>query len=440
MQVFAVNNDKKGGIEAAGDNMFLALYNILWATALPFLACSSRLREGWTERLFAANTNIARADIWVQAASAGEAYLATQLIQKCNERGAHRIFITSSTSQGLTILRNCFAQIGSSNKRCTLGLGYFPFDMPLIIAKALDALRPRVFVVLETELWPGVFAQCKRRGIPVLIINGRLSKKSLKGHLYLARFWNKYGPSRVMAISDQDAKRFSTLFPKASVTKMKNMKFDRISFEQREQRTFQFDNETKNNSPLVILASIRKEEEPDILKAIVGLFRERPEVTIALFPRHMHRIRQWIKLLKRAGIEFVLRSEIRSFCHPSKVILWDVFGELANMYSLATAAFVGGTLRPCGGQNFLEALGAGIVPCIGPYWDNFLWIGREIVEKGLVREVRNVMELVKALSEAITQRRPKEEVISQATSYIKERQGGTDEAWYEITRWLNRGT
>ncbi len=416
--------------------MFLIAYNLAWAMALPFLACSSRLREGWKERLSLSGP-LPRADLWIQASSAGEAYLASQLAEKLTQETQLRVFVTCSTTQGLQIYKNFLSKIQWEQQRGNRGSGYFPFDMPLIVRRALDAVAARVLILLETELWPGLFSQCRRRGTPIVILNGRLSEKSLRRHLRLSRFWLKSAPDRVLAISEQDAVRFRRLFPDTSVGLMKNMKFDRISFETASGNQIGVPGRyAGNRSPVVVLGSVRKEEEQDIQQVIAGLLSKAPKVTIALFPRHMHRVGSWLKSLNRAGIDYVLRSEINDFIQPGKVILWNVFGELSRIYKIASAAFVGGTLRPCGGQNFLEPLGAGLVPCIGPYWDNFAWVGREIVELGLVREVKNAQELVEGLVRSIHDTMAKDEVIALAVEYVRQRQGGTEQACQEILRWL----
>jgi len=418
--------------------MFLTVYNLAWTTALPFLACSRRLRQGWKERLCLSGKT-RKADVWIQAASAGEAHLASQLAHRCIEERKISLFVTCSTAQGLEIFRNSSPGDSPWPRDCVTGSGYFPFDMPIIAGKALRAISPLMLAVMETELWPGLFTLAKRRGIPVIVLNGRLSDRSLRRHLRLAKFWRRYGPSRVLAISETDASRFAMLFPTASVDIMKNMKFDRIQFDNRQGGESLFGFAVPKGRPFIVLGSVRKEEEGDILDTITTLFDKRPDALVALFPRHMHRIRPWTRMLTSAGLSFELRSKITKGTVPaSRVILWDVFGELTQAYSVADAVFVGGTLRPCGGQNFLEPLASGIVPCIGPYWDNFVWIGKEIVQQGLVREVRSSQELAIALVGAIDGGGNRQEILDRAAFYIRQRQGGTAQAWEEIKRWVLR--
>ena len=421
-------------------SVFLVAYNLAWSVALPFLACSSRLRQGWGQRVFPSRFR-RRADLWIQASSAGEAYLATQLIESCPELNKKRVLITCSTTQGLEVLNKTLRPQGGQLQVNQVELGYFPFDMPFIMGKALENITPKAVVILETELWPGLLGQCKKQDIPVLLINGRLSERSYRRYMGFVSLWRRYAPSKILAVSEQDAQRFKNLYPQVSVDVMRNMKFDRISFKSRQAHKIKPKFlEGVATRTFVVLASIRKEEEADILEAIRGLYLKTPDVVIGLFPRHMHRVKAWVKLLKSEGIGFVLRSQTSSLDHPGMVILWDVFGELADIYGVATAVFVGGTLRPCGGQNFLEPLGSGLVPCIGPYWDNFAWVGKEIIRSGLVTEVRDVRELVDALMNEMQRKRDREEVMRKAAKYIGERQGGTERACKEILGLLAAGT
>lgn len=418
-------------------NLFLPAYNLAWSAALPFLALSSRLRQGWRERVFASRIR-RRVDLWIQASSAGEAYLACQLLQECPGLEGKSALVTCSTTQGLEVIRKTLHSSALASKGCRVESGYFPFDMPLIMDKAVEAVQPNAMVILETELWPGLLGQCKKRDIPVILLNGRLSGRSYRRYMKFPSLWRSHAPSKIMAVSEEDARRFKMLYPGIAVDVMKNMKFDRVLLNSAMTGSAPGAGVMQGleRSSLVVFASIRKEEESDVLEAIKKLKTRATEASIALFPRHMHRKRAWIKLLKSAGIDFVLRSKINTMYRRGQLILWDVFGELVQVYNVAAAVFVGGTLRPCGGQNFLEPLGSGLVPCIGPYWENFSWVGREIVESGLVTEVRDVAELVDALVRDLHMRRPREEVLRDAAHYIKERQGGTKQACREIVKWL----
>jgi 3-deoxy-D-manno-octulosonic-acid transferase len=151
----------------------------------------------------------------------------------------------------------------------------------------------------------------------------------------------------------------------------------------------------------------------------------------------MHRVKYWKQALDRLTIPWALRSESEEHVAYGTVILWDTFGELALAYQLSNAAFVGGSLAPVGGQNFLEALTCGVVPVIGPFWENFAWVGREIVDEGLVRNAGNWKEVADILVEAMTKSPSHETVREAALRYVRDRRGGTTRACRLVAEFLN---
>ena len=175
----------------------------------------------------------------------------------------------------------------------------------------------------------------------------------------------------------------------------------------------------------MVFGSVRKEEEPLVEKIILDILKRKPETVIGLFPRHMHRIKYWSDALDRMNIKWALRTNTVERAEKGSVILWDTFGELINAYRYADAAFLGGSLAPLGGQNFLEALNCGVIPVTGPFWDNFSWVGSEIVNEGLLRVAEDWQGVSDALIE-IMENPPlsREKVISEAGKYMKSRQGG----------------
>ena len=232
-------------------------------------------------------------------------------------------------------------------------------------------------------------------------------------------------PDRILAVSPEDADRYGCLYGAEHVSVMPNMKFDRI----RSNADGGHPNPVKKLIPpdasFVVLGSIRKEEEDAVGRMIGYLLDRRPDILIGLFPRHMPRISAWQDRLKAAGIPCHMRSQLASAVTVKSVILWDVFGELTNAYAQAAGVFVGGTLAPLGGQNFLEPMTCGLVPTIGPSWKTFNWVGRDLFEKGLVRVADNWRHAADALLETMAVSPSREEVLIRLDSYLAERKGGT---------------
>jgi 3-deoxy-D-manno-octulosonic-acid transferase len=180
------------------------------------------------------------------------------------------------------------------------------------------------------------------------------------------------------------------------------------------------------DNKLLVLASVRKEEEEQISRIIEKILLEMPDTVIALFPRHMHRIKKWQKILTRLNCKWTLKSKTETEILPGTVILWDGFGELASVYSKADAAFVGGSLARLGGQNFIEPISCGIIPVIGPYWDDFSWIGKEIFRNGLAIEGKNWQETAESLIRILRNPEKKTIIISKALDYFHKKRGGSE--------------
>lgn len=394
------------------NSLLLKVYSGLWAAASPLLKRNRRLADGFDQRLvpngwpgFAADDKNGPR-IWLQAASGGEARLAHSLLPAfiaalAQSHGPDKtvtcpkILCTSCTRQGLDVLQALPPEIGAAT-------GFFPLDAPALMDRALDAVRPHLLVLLETELWPGLLNAAKRRGIPVIIVNGRMTDKSRKAYSLLPFFWRAVAPARVLAISPDDSGRFAGLF-NCPVETMPNIKFDGLAQAAAAQPppSIRAGVGISEQTPLAVFASVREEEEDlliPVIKNIVKLEANGLSAAAAVAPRHMHRVDAWRKKLAKAGISFAPRSQSASFENSNiQVCLWDSFGELQALYASADAAFVGGSLAPLGGQNFLEAPALGVPALVGPHTGNFNWAGEDIFASGLVRRVSNADELDAAL-------------------------------------------
>jgi 3-deoxy-D-manno-octulosonic-acid transferase len=208
---------------------------------------------------------------------------------------------------------------------------------------------------------------------------------------------------------------------------MPNIKFDRVYNDSR-QGALRPDIRGRRLPGLIALASVREEEERLLLRIIPQLMR----FPLVIAPRHLHRVEAWGAALRQSGLDFVRRSayvDLKELpCLPGRIVLWDAFGELDMVYAMADVAFVGGSLAPLGGQNFLEPLARGVSPCIGPYWSNFYWAGRELFDSGLVTQVRDELELGRALLRIAENPPPVTEVEAAFRQYLGPRLGGARRA------------
>ncbi|MDA8403286.1 MAG: 3-deoxy-D-manno-octulosonic acid transferase [Desulfobacteraceae bacterium] len=412
----------------------LRIYESVWRWCMPFLRLNARMKEGFAER---SAGSLPSADLWIQAASAGESFLAWSLMETLAPSRPIRVLVTTNTRQGLDILDRAIAAVSKTNPLITAACAYFPFDRPSIMEKAVACVEPRLMVLLETEIWPGLLAALKKNGRKTILVNGRLTPKSLKRYLLWPSFWKALGPDRILAISNDDARRLASLFGPERVETMPNIKFDRL-----QTKMDISDNPLKKwlpgDSPFLVLGSVREPEEDAIGLIIQKIRAQAPGTVIGLFPRHMHRISAWEQRLNRLNIPWRLRSTLENgSAQAGTVILWDSFGELNHAYALAAAVFVGGSLAPLGGQNFLEPMIHGIIPVIGPFWDNFAWVGDDVFKQGLAIKTADgnavAGELVRQLNHPAScpsRRRA-------AARYMEEKKGGSIKACRIIEAYLH---
>ena len=417
----------------------LAAYNLAWKGVMPLLKFNSRLEDGWGQRTLSGELP-APADLWIQAASGGEAYLAWEVLKNMTVANGRslRVIATTNTRQGFETLQRAADDVNGRKVGLAVQPWHFPFDAPSLMKRAVKRVNPKCALILETEIWPGFLSACRKAGTKILLANGRMTAKSLGGYMAWPGLFRALAPDRVMAVSETDGHRFATLFGRHRVTTMPNIKFDRMAGAGPMARK---DNPLREavapKREFVVLGSVRK-QEADAVCALTGdLLRVRPGIAVGLFPRHMHHVELWTKRLDAVGLRWTLRSKMQGTVGPGEVIVWDAFGELVPAYGLASAAFVGGSLAPLGGQNFLEPLTCGVVPVIGPHWSNFAWAGREAFDSGLVVEARDAADAAAAVVRILKDKPARKGVAAKARAYIRDRSGGAEATAKQVAHFLD---
>jgi len=326
---------------------------------------------------------------WVHAVSMGEVQAALPLVKALRGRYPRaRVVVTTTTPTG--------------SDRVVQALGrevvhrYVPYDLPGAVRRFLDRVRPDVVLLMETELWPNILHQCRRRGVPVLLANARLSERSAAGYARLGRFTAGM-LAQVSAIAVQsrdDARRFLRLgAPRGRLHITGSVKFDiRLSATVAEQaqvmrRCWGVDR------GVWIAASTHEGEDEQILAAYARVLRVVPDCLLALVPRHPERFARAAALGRRRGYKVVRRSDDPDTCLDADVFIGDTMGELPVLYAAADVAFVGGSLVEIGGHNMLEPAASGVPVLMGPHVYNFAEISRRLVEVGAARQVGDGDEL-----------------------------------------------
>jgi 3-deoxy-D-manno-octulosonic-acid transferase len=400
---------------------FMAFYNILWTAALPFLKKHPRLADTFFFRTGAAH--LEPADIWIQAASAGEAFMAACVLQHLSPDRPVRVLVTTTTAQGMEILS---AELKKKPPHPLVSIcrSWFPFDRPAVAAAAVKAVNPKVMVLLETELWPALLHFLRQNRTRILVVNGRMSQKSSRAYQWTRPLWSRVSPHRILAVSGPDAARFARVFDTARITVMPNIKFETMPPPAPATALSRPGGILPCPLPVSILASIRRQEESLALQMIQHILARVPDQVVAVFPRHMHRLGPWKHRLKKSGVPYSLRSQLSAPPSTPGIILWDRFGEMHQAFRHARTVFVGGSLVPLGGQNFLEPLCQGAPVVTGPFWDDFFWVGKQVFDTGLIQKTPDWRTAADAMVFHLTHPQDPKKRQQKAQAYVAARAGG----------------
>lgn len=418
---------------------FFFVYRTLWNLLLPFLKRRPRLADGWRERLIpedwlhqpSSPCSGHPIDIWIQASSGGEARLALAICQKFNAALPMRVLITTWTRQGRDVIEKAIPTLQSTHPSLSILVRFAPLDHPDIVRKALDMASPRVMVLLETELWPSLLAGCREKHIPVHVFNGRITQSTVLFGKMLSSLMEEISPLSIYAISSHDQNGFQSIFP-CPVGTMPNIKFDLAAQNIEPHLSDQFCL-FRTNDPVFLFASVRECEEVRIPGQLKRIYQSVPHAAIIIVPRHLHRAKSWKSILEDLGFSVILATDLLpSRPLPRKhILIWNHFGDLPHLYAAADAVFVGGSFGQ-GGQNFLEALSAGRVPCIGPSASNFLWaIHSEagnlpsLEEAALLRIARTPKEVIDIMLDEAAHVSDRTAIREKFQNWLAPRQGGT---------------
>lgn len=364
-----------------------------------------RLR--WGERLGFVPHLPARRRLWVHAVSVGETVAAAPLVRAW--RAAHpdwAILITTTTPTGSAQVRR---QFGDSVEHC-----YLPFDLPWLVAIFLRRSRPTLAIVMETEIWPNLYAGAQRRGLPLIMANARLSDKSFKAYRRLR--W-LVGPTLrrvalVAARGREDAERFVALGATASqVEALGNLKFDLERSPAVVAAGQAWRNWLGRGRPVWIAASTHPGEDEQVLAAHQALLQAQPQALLVLAPRHPERAGAVAELVERHGLQALRRSSLSAapglppadLASPADrcVLVVDTLGELMDFYAASDLAHVGGSLVPNGGHNPLEPLVLGLPVLSGPQVFNFREVYAELQGLHAVTMVDSAQALGRQLVAAL---------------------------------------
>ena len=378
--------------------MILAIYSVLLAAVLvvgaPWwlvrMATSGRYRAGLTQRLGLIPSAIAamvrnRRVIWVHAVSVGEVLAAGELVRQLREaRPEWVIAVSTTTETGQKLARERFRDSP---------VFYLPLDFAWIVRRYLYLLRPELVVLMESELWPNLLNECARRSVPVAIVNAKVSDRSLPRYLRLKRLWRPLlgQISLFLAQSDENARRLVEIgAPADRVRSIGNLKYD-IKAPEASEMTSLLRAALPVGAKVLVAGSTLEGEEAMLLDAWGEVVKAEPNAVMVLAPRHTPRFESVAELVIARGFLLTRASELRSnpgTVSAGSIFLLDTIGDLASVYSLGTAAFVGGSLVKWGGHNPLEPARFAVPVATGRWTQNF----REIVDTMLAAKAIRVVE------------------------------------------------
>lgn len=364
------------------------LYSLLIYCALPWALAMVSWRA-LSER-FGLGRRSPMPTLWLHAVSLGEMSAAAPLVRALRARYPDEpLVVTTATPTGRARATSLFG--------AAVDVRFLPYDTPGAVSRFLDRIQPRLAVIMETELWPNLFAACERRGVPVVLASARLSEKSVRRYRHLRGLTRGVfsAVSLIAAQSREDAARFMAIGAPAARTRVAgNIKFDLelpAGAAQAGRELRQFYGAAR---PTWIAGSTHAGEEEQVLAAHAEL---PDDVLLLLVPRHPDRFADVARLLASRGLKFTRRSAGAAPDGATRVVLVDSVGELAALYAAADAAFVGGSLVPIGGHNLLEPAALGVPVLTGPSQANSREIARLLLEQGAALEVKDARELAAAL-------------------------------------------
>jgi 3-deoxy-D-manno-octulosonic-acid transferase len=393
--------------------------------------------------------------IWLHAVSVGEALSGVALARRLKDAHPTRPLIISTTTitgHALARERMPFAD----------AIIYFPLDWTFCVLRAMNAVRPSLVVILETEIWPNFLREARRHDIPVLFVSGRVSDRSFARYeKYLSAFGFFLRPflkgtlsnaAAFLMQSEEDARRIRALgAPNDRVRVNGNLKYDlEIPPPTPLSDWLEHEARRRGRSPIIVAGSVVATEEPLALIAFGTLQGEYPKALLVLAPRKPERFDAAAEFIDESHRKFIRRSHLpipmpaqgnsgangATIPDDVNVLLLDSIGELASLYRLADGAFVGGSLVPSGGHNILEPAAFGKIPVFGPSMENFAEMASRFLAAGAAVQVESPEDAGVAWIEFLGNPAKTKKMGDTARHLVETSRGATDRTLAELAKHL----
>lgn len=415
------------------------LYTLVWWLALPLVLLRLWLRgrqepgyrQHWNERLGLYGRRAANDEpltIWVHAVSVGETRAAEPLVDallKHYPRG--RIVLTHMTPTGRATGKGLFGKHGARVVQ-----SYLPYDIPALVRRFIRHFEPRICILMETEVWPNLIAECGRRKVPVVLANARLSERSLRKAQKLGKFMRAAagGIGLVAAQTQDDAARVRQLGV-ANVAVTGSIKFDVLVPPALVQLGTQLRHQFGAARPVLLCASTREGEEELILDAFQAALQTGAlpaDTLLLLVPRHPQRFDAVAAMVRERSLALQRRSQLAggvAIAPETHVVLGDSMGEMFAYYAACDVAFIGGSLMPLGGQNLIEAAALGKPVLIGQHTFNFAQVTEDALAAGGAARVADAVDLMTQAGRLLADIERRDGMGRNALAFANQHRGAT---------------
>lgn len=391
----------------------ITLYNIILTIGIsvgipliiPIVLLSKKRRKTFLQRLGVKRLPeniLSKSDkkpIWVHALSVGEVLSSVPLVMKLKERFKDkRIVFSASTKTGFEIANKLF-------KKNVDSIFFFPFDLLFSVKYIAGKIDPAIVIIVESDIWPNFLFEMKKRNVPVILINARLSNRSFKGYKRFSFISNKLFLSfaKICTQSIEDAKRFMLLgIPSNMISTTGNIKFDQ-TYDPVSEEEIEILKQSMNIQPfkkILMAGSTHEGEESILIDAFSRIRKDFADTVLIVVPRNPERARSVLKLCKSAGFSSVLMKGFENIDKDEKfdVIIVDVIGILKKLYAIADVAFVGGSLVDLSGHNPLEPAAFSKPIIFGQYMSDFTHISQMLVDSGGAVQIQNTNSLYETIA------------------------------------------
>ena len=427
------------------------IYNILLFSisflALPFILfamlSTKKYRSGLSQKVGFVPASIlsklsGERPVWIHAVSVGEVMTTIPLIRKLKKKYPDQKIVLST----VTVTGNYTATLNAKEADAVI---YFPFDYPFIVKRVIRTINPKLFITLETELWPNFLRTLKRNHIPSVVISGRISKNSYPRYRWTRFFFSKVlkNIDAFYMQTDVDARRIMDIgAPRDRVVTVGNLKFDQSLpiVTEEEKAEFYKMLYVNEGQKIFIAGSTHRGEEDIILDIFQTLKKSHPDLILILAPRHPERFNEVAQLITRYRLRDIKRTALtrQAQTNPYDVILLDTIGELSKLYSIGTIIFVGGSLVPIGGHNVLEPAVHKKAVLFGPHMDNFLEISSHLMNNGGGLQVHTKKELLTHAQKLLSDDTLRNDLGEKAFEIISPNQGAIEKAMEIIETFIAR--